>query len=287
MRHIDKSIVSQFAKKIGWAEKEKAHFEAIEDLSPNERSAYFNGHRDWNEFQPIMIQEFGYKCWYSEAKIGSGDFEIDHFRPKNRSRQHDGAELKKNGYWWLAYNWENFRLSGSLINKRRRDRLNDCNDVEGKGDYFPLYLDAEERGTIAEDCSPITCELPILLDPFCSYDVDLISFDENGEVITNSNNPLDEFRALKSIEFYHLDLDQLNYLRSQIWNNCVEEIEDAKKGYFESQFEHQKRDCLDKCFRNLKRMCDKKSEFSSVAITCVKLYSKLEGYQEFLDRFKY
>jgi len=287
MRHIDKSIVAQFAKDIGWEEKEKAHLAELETRSPKERSEYFNTHRDWNEFQPIMIKEFGYKCWYSEARIGAGEFEIDHFRPKNRSRQYDGEILKENGYWWLAYNWENYRLSGSLINKRRRDRLKDSSCVEGKGDYFPLYLNTEERGKIAGDCCSVACELPILLDPFCSYDVDLISFDENGEVITNTIGPQEEFRVLQSIEFYHLDHEQLNYQRSLIWNSCVEEIEDARKGFYESQFEHQKRDCLDKCFRNLKRMCDKKSEFSSVAVTCVKLYSRLDDYKKFLGRFRY
>ena len=36
-----------------------------------------------------MIEEYGLKCWYSEAPIGNGIFEIDHFRPKNRARQDD------------------------------------------------------------------------------------------------------------------------------------------------------------------------------------------------------
>ncbi len=284
MRHIDKSIVAQFAKDIGWEEKEKAHLAELKTRSPKERSEYFNAHRDWNEFQPLM-QKFGYKCWYSEAKIGAGDFEIDHFRPKNRSRQFDGSVLKENGYWWLAYNWENFRISGRMMNIRRRDRLVDCSEVEGKGDFFPLHFDVHAK--IAEDCSVISCEFPILLDPFSEYDVDLISFDENGETIPNTSDDLEILRACKSIEFYHLNLDQLNYQRKLIWDECLEEIDDAKKCYFEAVSLFQKKDVLEKCFKMLRELCDKNSEFSAVAITCIKLYSKLDGYKDILDRFKY
>jgi hypothetical protein len=112
------------------------------------------------------------------------------------------------------------------MNIRRRDRLVDCSEVEGKGDFFPLHFD--DQAKIAEDCSSISCELPILLDPFSEYDVDLISFDENGESTPNSSDDFEIFRANESIEFYHLNLDQLNIQRKKNGTNVLKKLKMLK-----------------------------------------------------------
>ena len=79
----------------------------------------------------------------------------------------------------------------------------------------------------------------------------------------------------------------MNYQRKLIWDECLGEIEDAKKCYFEAVNLFQKKDILEKCFKRLRKLCDKNADFSSVAITCIKFYSKLDGYKEILERFKY
>ncbi len=45
------------------------------------------------------------------------------------------------GYWWGAFDWENYRLASQVCNVRVTDYLN--GKKVGKGSYFPL-----KEGTI-------------------------------------------------------------------------------------------------------------------------------------------
>lgn len=283
MRHIDINLLLPTAQKLNWLQIEKKHLSELEKKSPKERADYMNKHRDWNEFQDSMIKLYGFKCWYSEAPIGSGDFEIDHFRPKNRSKHFDNSILKENGYWWLAYKWTNFRLSGGLVNKLRSDRLSPEFEVKGKGDYFPLDL---EDGKIAEDNKSTRCELPVLLDPIDGYDVSLVTYDEDGEVRATGENK-DKIRAECSIFFYHLDLEQLNYQRAQRWNECQLKIEESNDCYNNAENEYDKRNVLRICYNDLRKMTRQDAYFSSVAIACIKTHASLSKFEKLLKNFNY
>lgn len=283
MRHINQEDLRTAVKALDWKNRQKAHFNAIKGLTPDQRSQYFNANRDWNDFQKAMMSLYGLKCWYSEALIGAGDFQIDHFRPKNRSRQYDTTILKENGYWWLAYDWKNFRLSGGLCNLRRKDRLNSSEEVKGKGDYFPLDM---KEGKLAPDCESYKCELPILLDPVDEYDVGLLSFDGNGEILPFGAGKEKE-RAKWSITLYHLDLEQLNRQRAEVWNDCKIYIEEGNEAYHNTQNEFQRRDAMRFFYRELRKRTDRKAPFSSVAVTCVRTYSALDDYKKLLANFTY
>ncbi len=283
MRHINQEDLQKTVEELDWINREKVHYDKMKDLTPSERSQYFNTQRDWNDFQQAMMNLYGLKCWYSEAPIGAGDFHIDHYRPKNRSRQYDTGVLKENGYWWLAYNWKNFRLSGGLCNLRRKDRLNPIDEVKGKGDYFPLDLD---EGKLAEDCKSYRCELPVLLDPVDEYDVGLLSFDRNGEILPFGSDKEQE-RAKWSIMLYHLDLEQLNRQRAEVWNDCKFYIEEGNEAYYEAQNEYQRRDAMRVCYRELRKRTNKKAIFSSVAVTCIRTYSSIKEYKKLLANFTY
>lgn len=283
MRHIDINLLNETAKKLDWEQIEKKHLTELNARTPQERADYMNEHRDWNKFQDAMIRLFGYKCWYSEAPIGAGDFEIDHFRPKNRSKQFDKSIIKENGYWWLAYKWTNFRLSGGLVNKLRSDRLNPKYEVKGKGDYFPLDL---ETGKIAEDKKSTRCELPILLDPTDDYDVSLVTFDENGEVRASGEGKEKE-RADWSIFFYHLDLEQLDYQRAQRWKECQLKIEEANDCYHNAINEYEKRSVMRICYNDLRNMTRQEAYFSSVAIACVRTLASMSKFEKLLKNFNY
>jgi len=283
MRYIDINLLKDTVEILDWKNIEKNHIVKLESMSPSERADYFATHRDWNLFQEAMIKLFGYKCWYSEAPIGAGDFEIDHFRPKNRSKHLDKTILKENGYWWLAYNWKNYRLSGGLVNKLRKDRLNSSEEVKGKGDYFPLDL---VYGKKAKDIQSIRCELPILLDPIDAYDVSLLTFDQNGEVLEVGTE--DEMvRAKWSIFFYHLDLEQLSYQRSQKWNECQNKIEEANDCYLNATSEFEKRNVMRICYGDLRKMTRPESYFSAVAIACLKTHANMSEFEKLLKNFNY
>lgn len=252
-------------------------------LTDAERKIYINNHPDWNTFQPAMLAMSHNKCWYSEAPIGNGDLEVDHFRPKNKSKQKvnyinpssKSVVHKENGYWWKAYDWDNYRLAGALANKLRRDRLGDCQDVKGKGDYFPLDL---TLGKVADDEEHISCEEPILLDPTNPADVCLLTFDKGVPVpATTDEDEID--RVKQSIFYYHLDLDQLNTARKIVWDDCVDQIKDAKESIDNSRTPVDKKNMMKKCFKELRKLVDsERKAYTSTAKACIMVYTELEGY---------
>lgn len=162
------------------------------------------------------------KCWYSEVRLAPSELEIDHFRPKGRI-----ATVRHDGYWWLAFNWRNFRLAYSLINKRRRDVRE--GGVQGKGSFFPLE---DESKRAVEASSPLTQETPILLDPTIAADVMLLAYAvEDGKVVEASSTPTDiRFRrARASIGLFHLNEGTLIRDRAELCvaiNNRYNRIEE-------------------------------------------------------------
>jgi hypothetical protein len=253
-------------------------------LSNGARKKYINKHPDWNCFQSSMLKLSFNKCWYSEAPIGNGDLEVDHFRPKNKSKtkldfsdsNSKSIILKENGYWWKAYDWDNYRLAGALANKRRRDRLKDCEEVKGKGDYFPLDL---ENGRVANDFENTDCEEPILLDPANPTDVCLLTFD-NGIPIPATEDKYEIDRVNQSVYYYHLDLDQLNTERKIVWDDCVEHIKDAKNAIDNSQRLADKKQMICKCFKELRKLVNpEKRHYTSTAKACLMVYSEIDGYR--------
>ncbi|WDZ99444.1 hypothetical protein [Mucilaginibacter sp. SJ] len=282
MRYIDNSNLEQTAIDIGWDAIRQNHLNNMANLSIADRKTYITGHPDWNLFQADMLALSHNKCWYSEAPIGNGDFEVDHFRPKNKAKQKidynntksKSLVHKETGYWWKAYDWDNYRLAGALANKLRRDRLGDCEDVKGKGDYFPLDL---VLGRVANDEENLSCEEPILLDPTNPVDVSLLTFDKGIPIpATTENDEID--RVKQSIFYYHLDLDQLNTARKIVWDDCVSQIKDAKRN-IDNSLPAVKKAMVRKCFEELIKLVDsERKSYTSTAKACLMVYSELDGY---------
>src|SRR5882724_5509637 len=72
------------------------------------------------------------KCWYCESLQERSDKPVDHFRPKNNVIEAKGHP----GYWWLAFDWKNYRYSCTYCNSKRRDV--DGGTEGGKQDHFPI-----------------------------------------------------------------------------------------------------------------------------------------------------
>ena len=291
MRFIDINKLQETSDNIGWAAKRQAHLDAMRSMTPKQRKAYINNNPDWNEFQPAMMALSNNKCWYSEGPIGNNDFNVDHFRPKNRAvystdLKNPKSKLvvtKANGYWWKAYDWDNFRLTGNLSNIRRSDRLNPKNGVKGKGNYFPL--DLTNGGRIANDEENVSCEIPILLDPTQQGEVGLLTFDGNGEVMSAGENAYEDLRVMHSIFYYHLDLEQLNRERKIAWDDCEKEIKNGKKTIDEAPNEAAKRLMLNHCFSRLKEYIGNPDRsYLAVSKACIMVHSELNGYN-WLKRF--
>lgn len=292
MRYIDRTRFQQAVSAFGWEAIKQTHLDAMAGMNIDQKKEYIKTHPEWNQLQPIMLELSNNKCWYSEGPIGPNDFEVDHFRPKSRSKQKldytnpksTSIIHKPNGYWWLAYEWNNYRLSGGLANKRRRDRLGDSEEVHGKGDFFPL--DCTDVGRVANDEENTNCEIPILLDPLNHEDVSLLTFDANGEVISAGLTDYENERVLQTIFYYHLDLEQLNKERLAAWKDCEREILEIKELIDTAPDERARRLTVGSCFNRLiDYVKNPDRSYTSAVKACVRVYAELDGFN-WLKRFR-
>lgn len=130
------------------------------------RNALIDANRShWGELKQWMLALSGGKCWFSETRDLFSHYDVEHFRPKKEARALDGAV--RDGYWWLAFNFMNFRVCGNVGNRK-------------KGGWFPLHA-GSLCSTYVAPCEE--SESRYLLDPIDDDDVALIAFDEEGKAV--------------------------------------------------------------------------------------------------------
>lgn len=205
--------------------------------------------RDW------LLKQFNNKCWYTEAYEAVSSIHVDHYRPKGRVRDLDGNE--KDGYWWLAFNWENYRICGQLINVK-------------KSDAFPLT-----EGTQAT-CERLLClEAPLIIDPR-KDEARLISYekDEDACIAVSSADisNAEKFRAKKTIELLGLNrLTRLNQKRAKFWDDCLMAIAE----YEGCSDDPQAIRLVNRAsaIKKLKKKVTYEVEFSSVSEACIRKHA--------------
>lgn len=160
----------------------------------------------WSELKDILSSQNNLKCWYCESLELRSDKPVDHFRPKNRV-----AEAGDHGgYWWLAFDWGNYRFSCIYCNSRRI--FTDTNG--GKQDHFPLFEPPVRAMLPGEESR----EVVVLLDPCNCNDVKKITYNIEGNPVPSSSDTKsrDFERAQRSIHLYHLDHTHTCRARKQI-----------------------------------------------------------------------
>ena len=211
--------------------------------------------KHWNDLADWLRQISHNKCWYTEAQITADYPEVDHYRPKKESLGRDGTKIH-DGYYWMAFDWTNFRLSKAVPNRK-------------KGAYFPLRDNAR---AVCEPNGPIYDELPYLLDPIKKYDCLLLSFTEDGRPCPAPDaEEWDRLRTEYSIERYKLDYGPLNDARKTVWQTCLSLF---------NEWLRCKRECnkigsaamsarVDEKLDQFGKLLREESPFSMVAITCL------------------
>ena len=155
----------------------------------------------WQDLAVALMALSTQKCWYSETKNSGSDKNVDHFRPMNRVREDPDHE----GYWWLAFNWRNYRLSSQWCNQCRNDKVNKTSG--GKRDRFPLRPGSFRARLETDDYELEDIEL---LDPIDPDDWKLLTFRPDGHPTPakQAGNP-EHDRAATTIEVYHLHCAEL------------------------------------------------------------------------------
>lgn len=168
----------------------------------------------------------GNKCWYSEVDLTGSDPNIDHFRPKGRVKEINNETLANlntdsGGYWWLAFDLENFRLSSMHSNQRRVDEQTDG----GKWDYFPV------EGLRALEKTPLNLitEAVLPLDPCSATDVAMMWFGPDGNPGFSNwrRKPTDFEQKRMKITIWLFHLDKLETASNR--TSAVEELKISLK----------------------------------------------------------
>ena len=204
--HRDWSIIPQ---DVIDALREAANtLDEIQDAEARKEFISENAER-WSALRDYLSQMSHGKCWYSEARECVSRYQVDHFRPHGRAKQ--APKTFSEGYSWLAFDIENFRLAGVLCNTLNREH---SDETVGKGDWFPLIA-PETRATILDRNT--VKESPVLLDPIESDDCARIIFNDDGSPTPNLDLDKERTRADST-------LDSLSWVRSKHaeWREALE-----------------------------------------------------------------
>ncbi len=176
----------------------------------------------WRRFYELLPDRYKKKCWYCEANEIRSDRPVDHFRPKNKVEE----ECEHDGYWWLAYDWDNYRCACTLCNSRR----NFEETSGGKACRFPLS-NPDRRAFSPDDGDKLLEECPNFLDPFELRDEKLLWFDNDGKPMPTPD--ITDAQALKvknSIDIFHLHESRISRERNLIRLEVERQIRIIKGG---------------------------------------------------------
>lgn len=196
----DPNLIPEKVLKV--AERAQAQLEA---LTPEKRAAFIEKKSHvWRGFARYLAKMSYGKCWYSESDCVQSFKDVDHYRPKKQAKRTD--TVSDDGYPWLAFSWDNFRLAAQRSNQVNRE---DEGAVPvGKGAWFPL-MEGSKRATWDDRC--VGDEAPALLDPARLADVRLIEVTASGKMGPTKIclGALDRTRVDETIKRLGLDLPGL------------------------------------------------------------------------------
>jgi len=255
MRLID---LKSFAVPAEWQARAAAAREELEQKTSDlERLTFIKNHSQlWRELRGQLIKHFGNKCWYTDAPEYVAKLDVEHFRPKAEAV--DLSETKREGYWWLAFDLDNLRLCGQIMNR------------EHKKCYFPVL----GSFVASSNCRKPWLEKPVFLDPIRPADVELVAYAEDGRMHPKPDaEEVERFRVEKTDEYFGLNAHQpLVEARQRTWQTCFGLIHD----YMKSK-EMEKRlgwDPVldteqDTILRSLRQLIRPSEPFATIAASCL------------------
>ncbi|MEM6999644.1 MAG: hypothetical protein AAF529_02585 [Pseudomonadota bacterium] len=236
--------------------------EKVANAQPTERSKVINSYGHvWKNLKSALKQHSHDKCWYCESKDIRSDNAVDHFRPKGNVK---GAEPAHHGYWWLAFEHENYRFSCTYCNSIRKG---EDGTTGGKQDFFPLIDEADRAHNEDDDISE---EYPVLLDPLSFSDVGLLVFSDDGMAgpAVEEANVIPYRRAKESIRLYHLNHKDIAERRAARMHQVRQWVKEGQKHfnrYNKNPADGYAKKNFDSSMRNIISATRRKAEFSSAA----------------------
>lgn len=209
----------------------------------------------WGKLKPWLLALSDGKCWFTEAREIASHLDVEHFRPKKAARNVKGPE--RDGYWWLAFDFMNFRIAGTVPNRK-------------KGVWFPLQYGSPSSSFIRR-CEGD--EITYFLDPTNAHDVTLLAFDEEGKAMpTPGVSRWDNIRVRRTIERLKLTEHQaLAEERRKIWQRMNTHISNYKRELNLARHSVAARERAKNEAREIADLTKPSAELSAVAKWCVLL----------------
>lgn len=207
----------------------------------------------WGELKNVLLELSNNKCWYSESKDKYSYLHVDHFRPKKAAIGNDN-KTDFGGYWWLAFDWINYRVCGGVGNVIKRDK------------FAVLRNKANKPTDVWKD------EIIYLLDPCEEEDILKITFNNNGEAMPIQNTGWHFEQAEYTIKTLKLNFKKLKEARMDIWIKCVGLVNETKNLMDEDNNNPSsyRRGQIKEKLKQLKAFVKSSSEFSATARSCLK-----------------
>lgn len=103
------------------------------------------------EVKNALREDQHHKCAFCESFIPHISYgTVEHYRPKAAYRLRKGEPLKRPGYYWLAYDWDNLFFCCQLCNEQFKENL------------FPLR---DNRSRARSHKQQLSKEVPLLINP--------------------------------------------------------------------------------------------------------------------------
>ena len=198
---------------------EEAERRVLAETDTNQRKELFERYRArWVAVRDAFEKHSNGKCWYVECKSPGAENDIDHYRPKSRVAE----DQTHPGYYWLAFDWTNLRLSCQRTNRLRRNL--ESGKTGGKGDNFPL-VNPESRARVPHD--DISREIPAIVDPTNAADVAMLTFGRSGDVELVPNlkgETIAEAKLEASLLHLHLNWPRFRDERVMLYNKIERSV---------------------------------------------------------------
>ena len=281
MRHIDKSKFAN-CKTNTWDKKSKQWADRVNDSANPSAEIKAIGNK-WSSLKRAFVKEFGAKCWYTESPQIGTDFDVDHYWPKGRVKDVDGLIVKNaarqhSGYWWKAFDINNYRYSCIYANRGR--------DEGGKADYFPL---SDESKRSWNKNSPCDYEYHQILDPCCMEDVQLLSFEiEPGKTASITTEDMD-FNGYEKVRLskilLNLDHGTITPHRLRVINDtkdCIAALKMISR-FNKTDLDDECRMVMITAKNKLKQLCNRNNEFSAAAVQHILPYKNTLYLADIID----
>lgn len=208
----------------------------------------------WNELKVHLSGLSNNKCWYTESVNAAAHCHVDHFRPKKEVIDENG--ITSTGYWWLAFDWLNYRFAGPAPNVRKKS-------------YFHVVANrAINYGEVYEN------EDILFLDPINITDPDEIAFNNDGLAKPKSTdvNSRNFKKVTYSINRLNLNAPTLIDVRKDKFNKATVAIKKINRllTLQNYNFDISRENEIGHLMKELWIMCARKSEFSATVKYCLK-----------------